>query len=452
MRAASRTGETGTVHRSTRPTASTVRGPHSLGSAVAVIVVFAGSGFLIAQAISRMPSIRDQAGATKAELGFALLGIGLGSVAAMPWTGRLVDRWGSRRVAGSAAVLAALAWAVVPWTGSPVALGLVMLCIGAPIGTWDVAMNVQGHHVEQRRGRSLMPRFHGAYSGGMVVGALVGAGAARAGIGLRPQLAVMSALVIVAMLVAMRWFVADDRQAAALADEAQAERERAAAVATRETPVEEASDEAPGATRRGITALELLIGLICLSTAIGEGAAGDWLALLLVDVRSAPESIGAIAFAAFNVTMMLGRFAGGPAIDRLGRARVLRLSGLCAALGVVLACLVPSWYAGVAGGLLWGLGLATVFPATMSAAGEVPGRGPRAIGVVATIGYGGFLLGAPCIGLLTAHVGLEHALLLIAGFGLLITLLAGVVRPRGGHGAAGHDHPPLIEPDTTLLR
>jgi MFS family permease len=429
-------------------------------------VVFGGSGLLIAQAVSRMPSIRDQAGATKAELGFALLGIGLGSVLAMPWTGRLVDRWGSRRIAGTAAVAASVAWAAVPWTGSPVALGLVMLCIGAPIGTWDVSMNVQGHHVEVRRGRSLMPRFHGAYSGGMVLGALIGAGAARAGLPLRVQLPVMSAVVAVAMLLALRWFVADDRATAALAEShGRAEPGGPAHPAERAAPAPGVQPVAPvraagpepepvPAAPRGITGLELLIGLICLSTAIGEGAAGDWLALLLVDVRAAPESIGAIAYAAFNVTMMLGRFAGGPAIDRLGRARVLRVSGVCAALGVGLVCLVPSWYAGVAGGLLWGLGLAVVFPATMSAAGEVPGRGARAIGVVSTIGYGGFLLGAPCIGLLTAHVGLDHALLVIAGFGLLITLLAGVARSRDpGSGARSHGGAaPLTEPDTTLLR
>lgn len=398
--------------------------PSSGGLLPAVAITFGLAGLLIAQAAARMPSIRDQVGATSVQLGLALVAIGVGSVAAMPWAGRLVERWGSRRVITVMVLVCALGWSGVSLARSPLALGLVMLGLGAGIGVWDVAMNVQGHHVEQLRGRSLMPMFHGVYSAGMVVGALTGAGAARLGLPLDVQLPVIGALVLVAAVVSVRAFAPDDHRA--VAGRAAALGPAADGVSSREPAVSSAT---PG--RRGITGVEVIIGVICLSTAIGEGAAGDWLALLLVDDRAAPESIGAITYAGFNVTMMLGRFAGGPAIERLGRVAVLRLSGLCAAVGVGLVCLVPSLSAALAGGLLWGLGLATVFPATMSAAGEVPGRGARAIGVVSTIGYGGFLLGSPSIGLLTAHVGLDRALLVVAGFALLIVALAGRAAPRG---------------------
>lgn len=403
-------------------------GSTSRGSVAAVAATFGLAGLLIAQGVARMPSIRDQVGATSVQLGLALVAIGVGSVATMPFAGRFVERWGSRRVITLTVVVCALGWSGVSLARSPLALGLVMLGLGAGIGVWDVAMNVQGHHVEQLRVRSLMPRFHGAYSGGMVIGALMGAGAARLALPLHVQLPAMGALVLVAVVVSVRAFVPDDHAAVA---------ERAAVVepTADEVVLVPAGSPAPSG-RRGITGLEVIIGLICLSTAIGEGAAGDWLAILLVDDRGALESIGALTFAAFNVTMMLGRFGGGPAIERLGRVTVLRLSGACAAVGVLLVCLVPSLYAALAGGLLWGLGLATVFPATMSAAGEVPGRGARAIGVVSTIGYGGFLLGAPSIGLLTAHIGLDRALLVIAGFALLIVALAGWAAPRGAQQSA----------------
>jgi MFS family permease len=70
------------------------------------------------------------------------------------------------------------------------------------------------------------------------------------------------------------------------------------------------------------------------------------------------------------------------------------------------------------------------FPAAMSAAGEVPGRGAHAIGVVSTIGYTGFLAGAPTIGLLAEHVGLDHALLVVAAVCSLVFLLAPTARER----------------------
>ena len=393
------------------------------GSVPAVVAVFTINGALMAQAYARMPTLRDQVGATPAQLGLALVGGGIGSVLAMPWTGRVVERWGSKATIRVVALVNVLAWATVAWTGSPLALAATLAVVGATTGVWDVSMNVQGHHVERLRGRSLMPRLHAGFSAGTLAGALVGALAAKLTLPLQVQLPVFSALTLAVVILATRRFIGDH-------------------VGVEVTPEEKPAE----ATRSGITGLEVLIGLITLSTAMGEGAANDWLALLLVDVRHAPPAFGALTFAAFNLTMLLGRLAGGPAIERFGRVWVLRVSGLCACAGVLLVCLVPMLGAAVLGGLLWGLGLATVFPATMSAAGEVPGRGQRAIGVVSTIGYGGFLLGAPCIGLLTSRFGLDRALLLIAGFALLIVLLSRYAAP-----VASRSHM-VTEPDVGPLR
>ena len=419
------------------------------GSIPAVATAFAMSGALMAQAFARMPTLRDQVGASSAELGLALVGAGLGSVLAMPWTGRVVERWGSRWTVLVAAALAAAGWWVLTLVRTPLQLGLVLVAVGAGIGVWDVGMNVQGHGVEQLRGRSLMPRLHAAYSAGTLFGALVGVLTARAAVPLAVQLPVASAVCLGLVAWSVSRFVPDaaPRVSPPAPAEADAEADAApAAPAAATAPVVDVSSDPPPPARRGITGLELLIGLVCLSTAIGEGAANDWLALMLVDNRAAPEAVGALTFAAFNLTMLLGRLVGGPAIERYGRVLVLRLSGVCATAGVLLLCLVPSLYAALAGGLLWGLGLATVFPATMSAAGEIPGRGQRAIGVVSTIGYGGFLLGSPTIGLLAERSGLDRALLLIAGFGLVIVVLAHVCRPRPGQPGR------LTEPETTLLR
>ena len=45
---------------------------------------------------------------------------------------------------------------------------------GLGIGVWDVAMNVEGAEVERGLRRTIMPRFHAGFSGGTVVGALLG--------------------------------------------------------------------------------------------------------------------------------------------------------------------------------------------------------------------------------------------------------------------------------------
>jgi fucose permease len=95
---------------------------------------------------------------------------------------------------------------------------------------------------------------------------------------------------------------------------------------------------------------------------------------MLVDNRGAPPALGALTFAGFNLTMAIGRFTGGVVIQRYGRVPVLRVAGVLACTGVVALCLVNSTLIALLGALAWGLGLSVVFPAAMSAAGEVPGR------------------------------------------------------------------------------
>jgi MFS family permease len=373
-----------------------------------LVAVFALAGFLMAQAVSRMPTLRDQVDASTARLGLALLAVGVGSMVAMPWTARLTDRFGSAAVVGVTGLLAALGWAALAWAQTPGALTVVMFFLGACVGTWDVAMNVQGNTLEHLRRRVLMPRLHAGFSAGTVGGALLGAGSAAAGVPLGVQLPAVSVAGAVTLMWCVRQFAPDLRQ-----------RSR-----TSEAEVE------PAPRTAGLTGLELVLGLLTFSTALGEGASNDWLALVLVDDRGAPEALGALTFAGFNVAMTIGRLGGGELIRRTGRVPVLRLAGLTAVTGVLLVALVPFLAAAVVGGLLWGLGLAVVFPAAMSAAGEIPGRGPHAIGVVSTIGYSGFLAGAPTIGFVAEHVGLDHALVLVAGVCSLVFLLAPAARER----------------------
>jgi MFS family permease len=100
-------------------------------------------------------------------------------------------------------------------------------------------------------------------------------------------------------------------------------------------------------------------------------------------------------------------------------------------VGVLLVCLASTIPLVLLGALLWGLGLSVVFPVTMSAAGEaVPGRGAEGITVVSTIGYVGFLAGPPLLGLLGDVVPLDRALLVVAGFAVLVVVLAAATRTR----------------------
>ncbi len=381
------------------------------GSVAAVLLVFATAGLAMGQTLARVPALRDAVGADTAQLGVALMGMGLGSLLAMPFTGRLVDTFGSRRVVSACVVLACTGYAALALVPSVPLLLLALTATGTAVGVWDVAMNIQATHVERGQERAWMPYFHASFSAGAVVGAGLGALAAWQGVGLVQLPVVAAAAAVVGLLAAAR-FVPE----------------------TEDVPVDPAAAAAgPGRApqRRRITRVELLIGVVCLAAALGEGAANDWLALLLVDVHGAPAAFGALVLTAFNVTMTVGRLAGGPVIDRFGRTALVRGGGLLAAAGILTTSMAPGLGAALVGGLLWGLGVSAIFPAAMSAAGEVPGRGNRAITVVSTIAYGAFLLGGPSIGVLAEAVGLDRALLLVVAFLLVMAVLAPVMRGAG---------------------
>ena len=162
----------------------------------AVYVAFIGSGFAFASWASRIPQIRDALEATPSELGLILLAVAAGSLVA-----DAAGRHGGQplRPGPDVAVLASMLslGLVVLALGTqvgvlPVVIGLFL--IGYGNGTWDVAMNVEGAAVEQRLGRTIMPRFHAGFSVGTVAGALGGAACVALDISVTAHLLVVAAV------------------------------------------------------------------------------------------------------------------------------------------------------------------------------------------------------------------------------------------------------------------
>ena len=391
-----------------------------VGSPWAIATIFFGNGFAIASTFSRMPSIRDQLGSRPDQLAFALVCMGIGSVLGMPFAGRFIERYSSRKVSLVATVVFLSSYAALPLSRSLFVFGTILLIAGVGAGVGDVAMNVQGHLVEERRGKVLMPYWHGSFSIGAVFGAFFGWLSAVTGLQLSWQLPTVSAILVVVMGLATTRYLRDG-----IPDCFEKE---AVARDTQTLPVSGSPNHQERRLR--FDPVIIVLGIVILATAVGEGVANDWLALVLVDDRGAPPAVGALTYGGFNLTMAIGRFTGGSAIQRFGRVAVLRSAGTLACAGITGLCLVNSTFIALLGAFAWGLGLSVVFPAVISAAGEVPGRGAAAIAQVATIGYAGFLIAAPLVGLLARWMPLDRALLAIAVITLLITILASAAKER----------------------
>jgi MFS family permease len=359
-------------------------------------MVFALSGVVQSSWMSRLPAVRDQLDAGLANLGLALLVMGIGSVLSMPLTGRLCARVGSRSVVSVSAVAACAVLVALGHVSSTATLMAVLFAFGLGCGAWDVAMNIQGAEVESQAGRHWMARFHGCWSAGTVLGAGLGVLAARHQVPTSVHFALVAVLAAPLCLAAAAFFVHD----------------RLASIAP----------SPPGHGRRVPQRL-VLIAVVMLCGATIEGAAGDWLAIFLRDVRDESHARAAAGYATFVAAMTIGRFTAGVVQHRIGRARTVRLGALLSGLGVGLAVLVSQPLVAEVGAACWGLGICAVFPAALSASRETP-RHLDALAVMSTVGYGAGLVGPPLIGAAAQHLGLGLALLVLPALAVVVASTA----------------------------
>ncbi|QIG45987.1 MFS transporter [Nocardioides anomalus] len=361
---------------------------HVLAARNAVVLVFALNGLLMASLVARVPDLRSGLDLGNGALGLLLLCIAFGSVLALPSAGFLIHRHSAGWVVRLGVVADGIGL-IVGGTGA--ALGSVPLAgaglfvFGIGTGVWDVAMNVEGAEVERGLRRSIMPRFHAAWSFGSIAGAAVGVPAAALHVPLPVHLGVLSVVAGVAVSRGTGSFLP-------------------------------ALESAP--TERGLSAWReprvLAIGVMVLAFAVVEGTANDWLSLALIDGYDVAHWVGVSGYALFVCAMTVGRLTGPVVLDRWGRAPVLWVTTVAAAAGILLVVLGSHPVVVGLGILVWGLGAALGFPVGMSAAADDPTRAAARVSVVSTIGYGAFLGGPPLLGWLGDHVGTLDALLAVA--------------------------------------
>ncbi|GAA4964732.1 hypothetical protein GCM10023238_35430 [Streptomyces heliomycini] len=222
----------------------------------------------------------------------------------------------------------------------------------------------------------MLPTLHGFFSLGTVIGAGVGIACTAASVPVPWHLAAVALICAALFAHAYR-----DRP----------RRDRRSTGTSRSTP---GAGRGGGGRRCGRTAPAADRGIV-LTMALAEGAANDWLPLLMVDGHGMDPALGSAVYAGFAAAMAIGRFGGGFFIDRFGRAPVVRASALSAALGLAVVVFVDVPLVAGAAVFFWGLGASLGFPLALSAAGDSGPDSTARVSLVATIGYVAFLVGTP---------------------------------------------------------
>jgi fucose permease len=370
----------------------------------ATYTAFAVNGFAFASWASRIPSVKDRLDLSPRELGLVLIAIAVGSVIALPASGPIVHRFGSRRVVAANAIIGGtgLIIAAVGHLGGVVPLVIGLFVWGLSTAVWDVAMNIQGALVEQHLKRSIMSRFHAGWSVGTVAGALLGTVMVALGVPVAVHLSVIGAAIVIGMPRAVRAYLPDENEPDA---------------------------KATSALRAWKEPRTLLVGLFTLAFAFAEGAANDWIGVAVIDDLDASHAVGTLALATFLAAMTASRWVGPAILERFGRVTALRSMTVIALAGLALFAFggsVPLAFAGV---ILWGGGIALGFPVGMSAGADDPAMAAPRVSVISSIGYCAFLAGPPLIGFLGEQDSVLHALIAVMIGLALATLIASAIRP-----------------------
>jgi MFS family permease len=369
---------------------------------IAISAFFLLNGAILGSWAPQIPLLLPRHGITEGVLGLLILGMGVGAMAAMFLSGRLLARYGSRAMVRGTAVCCALALPAAVLAPGVATLAIAMAAMGASVAMMDVATNANAFELEQATGRAILSSTHGFWSvGGFLGGALGGPGIAALGGG--GHALVVS--VISLGVVALGW----SRLAGAPV-----------------TPDVAAEGTGPGLWRQGWTIY--LIGVMALFSFVPESAVLDWSALYLSSDHDAGVAVSGLAFALFSACMAAMRFCGDAVRNRVGAVPLLRASGGIAAIGMTLVALAPSTAFALAGFALTGIGLANLVPLLFSAAGRHGGANPgAAIAAVSFIGYGGMLVAPSLIGVTAEQVGFPAVFVALSGLLLAVAVLAPAV-------------------------
>src|SRR3984885_6394408 len=353
-------------------------------SRLATRLCFVAAGFGVACWAPLVPFAKSRLGIGDGTLGILLLCLGAGSVAAMPVTGILATRFGSKPIILAGGFGMALFLPFLAITDHPASLAAALVVFGASLGSLDVAMNLHAVEVERALSRPLMSGFHALFS----IGGFAGSGFMT--LMLSNHISPFHGVAIAAVVVAL-------------------------AVSAAAPNLLRTGGEKQGplfVLPRGIV---LVIALLACVAFLVEGALLDWSALLMVTSKMVSAARGGIGYMLFSIAMTAGRLTGDRAVAQLGDRKGFLLGGLTAILGFALLLVSNYTPLALAGFVCIGLGAANIVPTLFRRAGsqrQMPA--PLALAAATCAGYAGLLAGPALVGFIARSVGLHGAFIALA--------------------------------------
>lgn len=371
---------------------------------------FLAAGIGTAPWAAIMPYVKERLALTEMHYASLLLCFGLGAVIGMPLTGRLVHRFGVKKVIFCAVLglYAGMAGLGLESLTLPWAYVFVILW-GMSLGILDVANNIHGALLEELSSLHLMSSFHGFYTLGCIGSALLCAAGLYSGMHTLTAMGILSGAGIVLLLALYSNLIDTHGHGAAADEEKQDERTRdAAAKSQGQGSGQEDRAEARRPVPPYLTAPIVVIGLVCTIMYLTDGMIYDWSAVYLITNGGVDIAVASVGYLSFQTAIALMRFKGDEWVAKIGPARFIGTGGLIASACMLIIALSSNSLVIIACFFVCGLALSNAVPVMFSETARRSGAWQgQAIAWVGTLGYSGLLLGPALLGSLASLGGLS---------------------------------------------
>jgi MFS family permease len=335
-----------------------------------------------------------------AVLGSLLLALPAGQLTAMPFSGRLVTQFGSKKILRICAVLYAVCLTNIGLATQAWQLALGLFLFGVCGNMCNISVNTQAIRAEKLYGRPIMTSFHGVWSIAGFTGAAIGLLMMRQNISPYIHFWTVTGLVFIAIVTTQKYLQVGR-----------------AAVAEKKSFFSKPD---------GVL---VQLGIIGFFSMASEGAMFDWSGVYFKDIVHAPASLIALGYLSFMSAMASGRFIGDKLIAKYGRPKMLRISGMLISMGLFTSVLFPNIITATIGFLVVGLGVSSIVPMVFSAAGKHSKIPPgMALAAVSSISFLGFLMGPPLIGYIAELFSLRYSFAVIGLLGVTISLMVSKIK------------------------
>lgn len=361
-----------------------------------VALGFATQGLGYATVMTALPAIKSRFKLSDDQLSIIILAVCISAACGSLLVDRLAVKFGSRIAITFGFLLEACGIFIATFSHQLYTMVLGFVIYGLGLGCIDAALNMQAVIIEQKIGRSILGGFFACYTTAAFSGAMLMSATVSTTLGATAALITAATITIFIALFSFKYLL----------------RIKQAITIATTTHIKTALPT------KGIFAY----GMIILIAFTVDSAISTWSTIYLKDILASSAALAPLGYAAYQMGILLTRLSA----DRILRVKSAVSWAVTTTLIGVIGCLI----AGISQHLLWviigfalsGVAVGALVPLTFSAAGKLDSnRRDEILARVNIFNYGGAILGAVLVGLLSSPIGYGPAFVIL-GIGLLCIL------------------------------